>query len=200
MQNLFYLKENGLIFVVDKTGCYIDSFDPKTGENVHNLYRGRKEGKITSVSLLNKEFLAVSNSNKTIHIFSLDKSNIPFSIFKWFSKSYIYSTIKIRFSELVIEEEAEFLESSFKANGAILSSEIDGTELKVFLHNGFAYLLKIDFNLQSVEVKKRVNYLNKCSSILKEPFELEKDTGNNSIFGKSGNSESLGGLSALKEK
>ena len=44
------------------------------------LYRGKYPGYITSMTLLNKTFLAVNNLNRTIHIFDISNNNNNFNI------------------------------------------------------------------------------------------------------------------------
>ena len=79
IQNLFYIKKLNQIFICDEKAIYIYGFDVDTGEVKLCLRRGSNPGFITSMTLLNNNFLAINNKNKTIHIFDLDINNNAFS-------------------------------------------------------------------------------------------------------------------------
>ena len=140
IQGIFYIKD--YIFIVDKEGRNFYSFNVDTGELVHTLYRGKEPGIITSMTLINQNYLAVCNINKTIHIFKLEK---PKDIFGYMREYLIKTTtginsfMKIRFNELVKEENAIFYEKYFTTKGAILSGNEHGNELRIIIYNGLIY-------------------------------------------------------------
>ena len=79
IQNIFYLKNLDYLCVVDNIAQYIGIYDYLNNKRLYYLYRGVNPGFITSIINIDKNFIAISNSNRTIHIFdltSLNKVNI----------------------------------------------------------------------------------------------------------------------------
>ena len=139
------------------------------------LYRGNDSGIITSITLLNKKYLAVNNYNKTIHIFDINtksNNNIYSLIGGFFYGDYISSIIKIKYEELIKEKEGESYESDFTRNGAILSSEEDGIYLTIIAYNGYAYKLKINFLKKDYDLILKEN-LTKQNAIKKNESSIE---------------------------
>ena len=64
-----------MIFIVESTGKYFCSYDIKTFSKVGEYYRGQNEGKITSMCGIENNYIAVTNLNKTIHIFPIKEQN-----------------------------------------------------------------------------------------------------------------------------
>jgi hypothetical protein len=154
-QNLFYVEKINQIIMPDETARYIYGFDADTGKQVLVLYRGEKPGIITSVTLLNKNYLAINNINRNIYIYDLSSSQGIKMLDKFYSLfygNYIKPIIKIPHNKLVKNKEGEFYESDFQKKGAILSGEEEGINLKVVAYNGFAFKIKVGFFKNDFEV------------------------------------------------
>ena len=105
-------------------------------------------GLITSITFLNKNYLAVNNLNDSIHIFDIynkNNNNISYLIGSYFYGNYISSFMEIKYNCLIKENEGEFYEADFQKKRAILTSEDDDIELRIIAYNGFAYKLRINF-------------------------------------------------------
>ena len=154
-QNLFYVKKINQLLIPDETARYIYGFDADTGKQVLLLYRGEKPGIITSVTLLNKNYLAINNINRSIYIYDLSSSQGVKMLDKFYSLfygNYIKPIIKIPYNKLVKNKEGEFYESDFQKKGAILAGEEEGINLKVVAYNGFAFKIKVGFYKNDFEV------------------------------------------------
>lgn len=160
IKNFFYLEKLNNVFISDEKGSYIYGINPDNGKQELCLYRGNSAGIITSITLLNKQYLAVNNLNKTIHIFDIStesNNNIYSLIGGFFYGNYISSIIQIRYDELIEDKEGESYESDFARNGAILTSEDDGIQLTVIAYNGYAYKIKINFLKKEYELIMKEN-------------------------------------------
>ena len=154
-QNLFYVKQINQIIIPDETARYLYGFDVNTGKQVLLLYRGEKPGIITSITVLNKNFLAINNINRNIYIYNISSNQgikMLGRVFSYFYGDYIKPIIKIPHKELVKNKEGEFYESDFQKKGALLSGEEDGINLKVVSYNGFAFKIKVGFLKKDFEV------------------------------------------------
>ena len=173
IQNMFYVSKLNQLFVVDEIASYINSYDVETGKAIAYLYRGKNPGFITSITLLNKSFLAINNLNRTIHIFNLDINNNSFSLSNYFC-SYIYgehilnACMKIYFNELITNKEGEFYDFDFQKKGAIISSEPEGIELNIIAYNGYAYKLRMNFIKKKYDVIQKTKYASSKNSGIKE--------------------------------
>jgi hypothetical protein len=175
IQNFFYIEKLNNIFISDEDGRYIYGINPENGKQDLCLYRGNDSGIITSITLLNKKYLAVNNYNKTIHIFDINtksNSNIYSLIGGFFYGDYISSIIKIKYEELIKEKEGESYESDFTRNGAILASEEDGIYLTIIAYNGYAYKLKINFLKKDYDLILKEN-LTEQNAIEKNESSIE---------------------------
>ena len=173
IQNLFYIKKLNQLFICDENAIYIYSFDINDGKVKLCLRRGTNPGFITSMTLLNNNFLAIMNKNKTIHIFDLDINNNAFSFSNIvYSVVYgiqeIYPCIRIYFKDLIEGKEGEFVQKDFNSKGAILVSEDESQILNVIAYNGFAYKIKVNFKEYKYELLKKVNYAKPKNLLLKE--------------------------------
>ena len=173
VQNLFYIKKLNQLFICDESAIYIYGFDVNDGKVKLCLRRGSNPGFITSMTLLNKNFLAIMNKNKTIHIFDLDINNNAFSFSNIvYSMVYglqeIYPCIRIYFKDLIEGKEGEFVQKDFNSKGAMLISEEGNQELNVIAYNGFAYKIKVNFKEYKYELLKKVNYAKSKNLLLKE--------------------------------
>ena len=191
IQNIFYIKKINQILLPDETAYYIYGINPDDGIQMLCLYRGKNPGFITSISLLNKNYLAVNNLNRTIHIFDIGNNsnnyNISNMIGNFIYGNYISPTMRIPYDKITKKNEGEFYESDFIKKGAILDSEDEGIELKIIAYNGYAYKLKINFLKKDFEIilkeklaKYKIYETNEISS--NENKESELFTNYNSIF------------------
>ena len=173
VQNLFYIKKLNQLFICDESAIYIYGFDVNDGKVKLCLRRGSNPGFITSMTLLNKNFLAIMNKNKTIHIFDLDINNNAFSFSNIvYSMVYglqeIYPCIRIYFKDLIEGKEGEFVEKDFNSKGAILISQDESDILNIIAYNGFAYKIKVNFKEYKYELLKKVNYAQPKNLLLNE--------------------------------
>ena len=149
IKNFFYIKKLDQFFIPDEKASYIYGINPNNGKQELCLYRGRNMGLITSITLLNKNYLVVNNLNDSIHIFDIYNKNNNFNISNligsYFYGNYISSFMEIKYNSLINKNEGEFYEADFQKRGAILTSEDDGIELRIIAYNGFAYKLRINF-------------------------------------------------------
>ena len=191
IQNIFYIKKLNQILIPDETAYYIYGINPDDGKQTLCLYRGKNPGFITSITLLNKNYLAVNNLNRTIHIFDIGNNsnnyNISNMIGNFIYGNYISPTMRIPYDKITKKNEGEFYESDFIKKGAILDSEDEGIELKIIAYNGYGYKLKINFLKKDFEIiakeklaKYKIYETNEISS--NENKESELFTNYNSIF------------------
>jgi len=190
-QNLFYVKKINQIIVPDETARYIYGFDANSGKQVLLLYRGEKPGIITSVTLLNKNYLAINNINRNIYIYDISSNQgikILDRVFNYFYGDYIKPIIKIPHNELVKNKEGEFYESDFQKKGAILAGEEDGINLKVVSYNGYAFKIKVGFYKNDFEVVIKEKIAEYKDELDKEYLSENNDenlySSYNSIFDK----------------
>ena len=188
IQNLFYIKKLNQIFICDENAIYIYGFDVDTGKVELCLRRGSNPGFITSMTLLNNNFLAINNKNRTIHIFDLDIKNNAFSFSNIvYSMVYgiqeIYPCLRIYFKDLVKQNEGQFFNIDFKEKGAVLVSEDEGNELKIIAYNGYAYKIQVDLKNYKYEVLDKVCYSEDKSDTLKETLKSGSLL-NSNIFNK----------------
>ena len=172
IQNIFYIKKINQILLPDEKAFYIYGINSDDGKQMLCLYRGKYPGYITSMTLLNKTFLAVNNLNKTIHIFDISNNNNNFNIGNMIGGfiygSYISPVIRIPYDKITKDnKDGEFYENDFQKKGALLTSEDEGIELKIYAYNGYAYKVRINFLKKDFEV------------ILKEKFAKFKVYENN---------------------
>ena len=156
IQNIFYIQKLNQIIIPDETAYYIYGINPDDGKQTLCLYRGKYSGTITSIVLLNKNYLAVNNLNKTIHIFDISENSNSYSITNiiggFIYGNYISPIIRIPYDKLIKKNEGEFYESDFIRKGSILVSDDDGIELKVIAYNGVAYKIRFNFLKKTFEI------------------------------------------------
>jgi uncharacterized protein YqkB len=173
IQNLFYIKKLNQIFICDENAIYLYSFDVDDGSVKLCLRRGSNPGTLTSITLLNGNFLAINNLNKTIHIFDLDIKNNAFSFSNMFYNliygiQEIYPCLRIYYKDLIQGKEGEYVQNDFKKKGAILVSEDESNILYVIAFNGYAYKIKVNLKDYKYELIKKENYLKPNNPFLKE--------------------------------
>ena len=165
IQNLFFIKKLNQIFICDEKAIYIYGFDVDTGKIKICLRRGSNPGFITSMTLLNGNFLAINNMNRTIHIFDLDINNNAFSFSNIvYSMVYgiqeIYPCLRIYYKDLVKEN-----------------------ELNIIAYNGYAYKIRVDLKNYKYEVLIKVCYSDDKNDTLKETLKSASLVSSN-IFNK----------------
>ena len=162
IQNFFYIEKINQLFIPDETAYYIYSINPDDGKEMQCLYRGKNPGYITSMTLLNKNYLAVNNLNRTIHIFDLNENNNTYNLGNMIGGfiygSYISPIIRIPYDKIIKNDEGKFYDLDFQKKGAILISEDDGIEIKVIAYNGCAYKIKVSFLKKDFDVTSREQY------------------------------------------
>ena len=145
IQNIFYLKNLDYLCAVDNSAQYIGIYDYINNKRLYYLYRGVNPGFITSIINIDKNFIAVSNSNRTIHIFdltSLNKVNINTFFTNLLGKNLIYSCTKIRFKDLISPKDEKFFFKDFNQKGAVLYNKKNSFEFNIIGYNGYVYTIK----------------------------------------------------------
>ena len=172
IQNLFFIRKLNQLFICDENANYIYGFDVDDGSIKLCLKRGTNPGFISSITLLNDNFLAVNNINRTIHIFDLDINNNAFSFSNIvYSMVYgiqeIYPCLRIYYKDLIVGKEGVYNKIDFDKKGALLVSEDKESELNVIAYNGYAYKIKINFKDLKYTVIKKEKYT-EVKNLLKE--------------------------------
>ena len=184
VQNLFYIKKLNQILAPDETAKYIYGFDVQTGKQTLLLYRGEHPGVVTSVTMLNKNYLAVNNINRKIYIYDLSSSQ-GVKMIDWIS-SYFYGNytkaiIRISYKDIIKDKEGDFYKSDFIKKGSILSGEEEGINLRVIAYNGYAYKIKIGFLKKDYEVVEKVKIAEYKEEIDKEISLTQSNSDENII-------------------
>ena len=189
IQNFFYVEKLNQVFIPDETAYYIYSINPDDGKQVLCLYRGKNPGYITSITLLNKNFLAVNNINRKIHIFDINEKTNNYNIGNLIGGiiygSYISPFMRIPYDKIIKKNEGEFYVNDFQKKGALLASETDGIVLKIVAYNGYAYNIRINFLKKDFEViyRKKICVYD-INDIQEEPVNESESCSYNSIFDK----------------
>lgn len=162
IQNFFYDEMYKLIFVVEVNGQLFTSYNSDKYQKVAEYYRGKNPGIITSICGINNNYFAAANLNKTIHIFSVtnhQKNNITTFIYNFINPQTISSSLKIRFNELIHENENDFYSDYFKKKGSVLVFVKEANSLNVICYNGFAYVIKVNYNRLTYDITERKNII-----------------------------------------
>lgn len=72
IQSIVFCETIYSVFIVDQSGKYINGFSLKDGIMTCSLFRGNNSAIITSLTSVNKDYLCVSSSTKTLHVFQID--------------------------------------------------------------------------------------------------------------------------------
>ena len=183
-QNLFYIQKLNQILIPDETARYIYGFDVETGKQTLLLYRGEHPGVVTSVTMINKNYLALNNINRKIYIYDLGLSQ-GVKMIDWISSyfygNYIKAIIKISYDEIIKDKEGDFYKSDFLKKGSILSGEEEGIHLRVISYNGYAYKLKIGFLKKEYELVTKEQIADYKEEIDKELTLVESNSEENEI-------------------
>ena len=183
-QNLFYIQKLNQILIPDETARYIYGFDVETGKQTLLLYRGEHPGVVTSVTMINKNYLALNNINRKIYIYDLGLSQgvkMIDWISSYFYRNYIKAIIKISYDEIIKDKEGDFYKSDFLKKGSILSGEEEGIHLRVISYNGYAYKLKIGFLKKEYELVTKEQIADYKEEIDKELTLVESNSEENEI-------------------
>ena len=165
IQNMFYIKEYKFLLIVEENGKNFFGYDVNTLTKKYVFYRGKRDAQITSATGLKDNYIAVSNSVFTIHLFSLNNgSGISGYLYSFVVGTTINSSIKIHFQDFVQKEERLFFDKYFVENGCILLN--DEKCLKVIGYNGCAYDLEINFSKGTFIVDKRMKFVDEDEDIL----------------------------------
>ena len=183
IQSFFYIEMYEMIFIVESTGKYFCSYDIKTFSKVGDYYRGQSEGKITSVCGIENNYIAVTNLNKTIHIFPIREQNaktITTFLYNLVSQRFIYSSIKIKYQDIMKGVENDFYLDYFNKKGSVLVYSKETKNLNVICYNGFVYIIKINFNRMTYELVQTKNYFQENLENLGTSITLSSLSLNNS--------------------
>ena len=165
IQNMFYIKEYKFLLIVEENGKNFIGYDVSTLTKKYVFYRGKRDAQIISATGLKDDYIAVSNSVFTIHLFYLNHgSGISGYLYSFVVGSTINSSIKIHFQDFVKKEERLFFEKYFVEKGCILLN--DGKCLKVIGYNGNAYDLDVDYSHGTFQVNNRVKFVEEDEDIL----------------------------------
>ena len=183
-QNLFYIQKLNQILIPDETARYIYGFDVETGKQTLLLYRGEHPGVVTSVTMINKNYLAINNINRKIYIYDLGLSQ-GVKMIDWISSyfygNYMKAIMKISYDEIIKDKEGDFYKSDFLKKGSILSGEEEGIHLRVISYNGYAYKLKIGFLKKEYELVTKEQIADYKEEIDKELTLVESNSEENEI-------------------
>ena len=183
-QNLFYIQKINQILIPDETARYIYGFDVETGKQTLLLYRGEHPGVVTSVTMINKNYLALNNINRKIYIYDLGLSQ-GVKMIDWISSyfygNYIKAVMKISYDEIIKDKEGDFYKSDFLKKGSILSGEEEGIHLRIISYNGYAYKLKIGFLKKDYELVTKEQIADYKEEIDKEITLVENNSEENEI-------------------
>ena len=183
-QNLFYIQKLNQILIPDETARYIYGFDVETGKQTLLLYRGEHPGVVTSVTMINKNYLALNNIHRKIYIYDLGLSQ-GVKMIDWISSyfygNYIKAIMKISYDEIIKDKEGDFYKSDFLKKGSILSGEEEGIHLRVISYNGYAYKIKIGFLKKEYELVTKEQIADYKEEIDKELTLVESNSEENEI-------------------
>lgn len=155
------------MFLVDPSGSNITSYsliisnENNIYQKEQEFYRGNSKGVITSIICLSKNYIAMANLDKTIHIFLIGtqvKQNITTFLYNIMSSNVISSTLKIRLNEITKDDKNDFYNSYFKQRGVLLLYSKEQNELNCICYNGYSYLIKLNFNRMTYDIIKKIKW------------------------------------------
>jgi hypothetical protein len=190
IQNIFYNDKINMLFVVDGNGSYIKGYNSNDFSQVCNFYRGQSFAFVSSICVIKNNYLAVSSSNRTIHIFEISynngnsNNNISNSnSYSYFGKLFNFfknpfslnkSIVKIRLNEITEkEEEMSIFDSDFKSKGLILLYDDENDHLICLGYNGIIYYVKFDADNKSYKIINKYNWC--ISDELKNSIYVSED-------------------------
>jgi len=161
IQNIIYNEKLNSLFIINEIGTSIKCYNCEDYSLVCEFYRGKNFAYISSISNIGDQYIAVASSNKTIHIFEINKKSKS-SNNSYISKFYNFfknpfninrSLIKIRLNEISKdEEESGFFDLDFKTKGVLLLYEEELEELACLGYNGTIYFIKLDLENFSYKI------------------------------------------------
>ena len=183
IQRMFFLKEHNLLLVIETNGQYFSGIDITTKERKYEFYRGITNGNIIDACELTNNHIAVVNMIKTIHIFKLEEKSggiLSYLIPNFLYSSYIYSSIKIKLSDIIKDEDLLYYKENFEKKGIIIfNNNNNEQELVIVGYHGYFYRLKIDYeNLKYI--------ITESSSFISDQFQSKSvflDSSGKECFG-----------------
>lgn len=184
IQRMFHLKEHNLLLVVETNGQYFSGIDITTKERKYEFYRGTTSGNIIDACELTNDHIAVVNMIKTIHIFKLKEKSggiLSYLIPNFIYSSYIYSSIKIKLSDIIKNEDLLYYKENFEKKGLIIFNNNNDNEQELVIvgYHGYFYRLKLDYeNLKYI--------ITESSSFISDQFQSKSvflDSSGKEYFG-----------------
>jgi hypothetical protein len=184
IQRMFHLKEHNLLLVVETNGQYFSGIDITTKERKYEFYRGTTSGNIIDACELTNDHIAVVNMIKTIHIFKLKEKSggiLSYLIPNFIYSSYIYSSIKIKLSDIIKNEDLLYYKENFEKKGLIIFNNNNNNEQELVIvgYHGYFYRLKLDYeNLKYI--------ITESSSFISDQFQSKSvflDSSGKEYFG-----------------
>ena len=136
IQNIFFSDKTYSLFIVDKSGKYVSGFSIKDGSIICSLYRGNVNAIITSLATVNSEYITISSSTKTIHLFNVTNSQLDevkneswvgknlFSLKQRFLNPFGLNKSKIKI-KIISDTNESYYDNDFNKKGTILFYEND---------------------------------------------------------------------------
>lgn len=72
IQTIIFCENINSIFIIDQSGKFINGYSIKEGNLICSLYRGNNPATITSLTAFNNDYLCITGSTKTIHLFQIN--------------------------------------------------------------------------------------------------------------------------------
>lgn len=196
IQTTFYCERSCILFAVDLAGVNINGYKISSNSNkaeyelIFQLYRGKSEAQISSITTIRDNYVAIISSHGTIHIFDFGGTSINNgnnSSNGYFSKFYTFLTnpydlnkslLKIRLNEDVVDDEGyTFFELDYKLKGSILYYDDITDELVCLSYNGKIYRIALDFKNLNYSIKSRMEWCSsectRISQYISEEFQLD---------------------------
>ena len=162
VQRLFYIKELKLLLAIEKNGQRFSGINVEHKDTQYVFYRGASSGEICDACGLSDNHIAIVNMKKTIHIYKIEYnkgSYLSYIIPSFLSTNYIYSSIKIRLSDVILNEENLFFKYSYDKHGCVIFNSVENNELIIIGYNGYVYRIKLDLINAKYEVIKRDKFV-----------------------------------------
>ena len=185
IQNVFYVSELNLLFIVDSMASYISSYK-EDGTKQNDFYRGKKEGQVTSITNVGESYVAICNLNKTIHIFSLlnkPQGTLSGYLYSFVAPNLSYSVIKIKLDK--IADDNNFYSSFFKKKGCLMHYSKETNTLNAICYNGYSYIIRINFLKQIYSVIKAIHFIDENLTSVGKSVNIDEGL-SLSFYGKNG--------------
>lgn len=165
IERMFYIKEHKMLLAIERNGQRFSGVNVEHKETQYIFYRGASTGDITDACGLNDNHIAIVNMKKTIHIYKIEYTKggyLSYIIPSFLSTNYIYSFIKIRLSDVILNEENAFFKYSYDKHGCVIFNSLynnNNNELIIIGYNGYVYKVKLDFINAKYNVVKRDKFV-----------------------------------------